>query len=185
MAPTLRVETVSARKNSMPSASGGLVTVEATSACGASRPSGARFGSLVHAVLATIDLDATRLRVEALATANGKLTGATVDEQAATVDAVVAALAHPIIRGALAAGKDCRREAPVLVTEPDGSILEGVLDLAFRTVEADGPTWTVVDYKTDRELDGRHAEYEAQVLSYVRAVAAATGERARGILLRV
>ncbi len=184
-APTMRVETVSARKNSEASSAGGLVSVEATSACGAQRPGGARFGSLVHAVLATVDLDATRPRVEALAAVNAQMSGATVDERVSAVDAVLAALAHPILQRARAAGDACRREAPVLLREADGTILEGVLDLAFRTIESDGPTWTVVDYKTDRELDGRQSEYEVQVSSYVRAVSAATGERARGVLLRV
>ena len=63
----------------------------------------------------------------------------------------------------------------------DGSLAEGVVDLAFR----EGGAWTVVDFKTDRELAAGRAVYEAQVLLYVRAIAAATGESARGVLLRV
>jgi ATP-dependent exoDNAse (exonuclease V) beta subunit len=41
----------------------------------------------------------------------------------------------------------------------------------------------VVDFKTDRELTGARAAYEAQVALYARAVSAATGEPARGVLL--
>jgi ATP-dependent exoDNAse (exonuclease V) beta subunit len=43
----------------------------------------------------------------------------------------------------------------------------------------------VVDFKTDQELGARRARYAAQVRLYVRAVAAATGEPARGVLLTV
>ena len=45
--------------------------------------------------------------------------------------------------------------------------------------------WIIVDYKTDVELGSRQPEYEAQVRCYARAVSAATGEPARGVLLRV
>jgi hypothetical protein len=43
----------------------------------------------------------------------------------------------------------------------------------------------VVDFKTDKDLAARQPEYEAQLASYVRAISAATGEPARGVLLRV
>ena len=45
----------------------------------------------------------------------------------------------------------CRRETPVTLTLDDGTLVEGVVDLAF---EEDG-AWIVVDYKTDREIGGR------------------------------
>ena len=64
---------------------------------------------------------------------------------------------------------------------PDGTLAEGVVDLAFR--EAEG--WVVVDFKTDRELAERREVYAAQVALYVEAVAAATGLAARGVLLQV
>ena len=63
----------------------------------------------------------------------------------------------------------------------DGTLAEGVVDLAFRE---DG-AWIVIDFKTDRELAAAQTTYEAQVRLYARAVAAATGESARGVLLRV
>jgi ATP-dependent exoDNAse (exonuclease V) beta subunit len=62
-----------------------------------------------------------------------------------------------------------------------GELVEGVVDLAFR--DADG--WTVVDFKTDAELAGRKARYDTQVLLYVEAIRAATGDPARGVLLMV
>jgi len=61
----------------------------------------------------------------------------------------------------------------------DGSLAEGVVDLAFRE---DGE-WTVVDFKTDRDLAVHRASYQAQVRIYAAAVAAATGEATRGALL--
>jgi ATP-dependent exoDNAse (exonuclease V) beta subunit len=67
----------------------------------------------------------------------------------------------------------------------DGSLLEGVADLAFRETDEAGARWTVVDFKTDPEIAARRAEYERQVRLYVEAVAAATGEPARGVLLVV
>jgi hypothetical protein len=43
----------------------------------------------------------------------------------------------------------------------------------------------VVDFKTDAEIAGKKARYETQVLLYVEAIRAATGEGARGVLLSV
>ena len=63
----------------------------------------------------------------------------------------------------------------------DGSLAEGVVDLAFR--EARG--WTVVDFKTDREISARRHEYARQLALYARAISAATGEPARAVLLVV
>ena len=57
--------------------------------------------------------------------------------------------------------------------------------MAFREMEDDGAVWTVVDFKTDVEIAGRTADYERQIDLYVRAVATATGEPARGVLLSV
>ncbi len=182
--PSLRVEIASGRSGG-PSAPEGSVVVTATTAAGAARPWGRRFGTLVHAILAATPLDASPTQVAAVASVHSEMTGATVPERDAAAEAVVAALAHPLFERARAAGRDCRREAPVLLRDLDGTLLEGFVDLVFRAPDEDGVTWVVVDYKTDREIEGRQAEYEAQVWSYVRAVAAATGERARGVLLRV
>jgi ATP-dependent exoDNAse (exonuclease V) beta subunit len=79
----------------------------------------------------------------------------------------------------------CRRESPISVVGPDGTLVEGVLDLAFREVENGEPIWTVVDFKTDVEIAGRREDYERQVRIYASAVTAVTGEKARGVLLSV
>jgi len=69
---------------------------------------------------------------------------------------------------ALEHGK-CRRETPVTLREDDGSLVEGVVDLAF---EEDG-TWYVVDFKTAAELQDRLDSYRRQVSVYATAISAA------------
>ena len=113
------------------------------------------------------------------------MVGATSEEVTAAVEAVCAASHHAIWQQAKSAGDRCRRESPLLVKEDDGSITEGVLDLAFPTRDEEGPLWVVVDYKTDAELAGRRAEYVTQLRRYAAMVQAATGERVKAVLLRV
>ncbi|WP_437743591.1 hypothetical protein WMF39_00445 [Sorangium sp. So ce1504] len=45
--------------------------------------------------------------------------------------------------------------------------------------------WTVVGFKTGSDAGTAHAAQEAQVRLYGQAIAKATGERARGVALRV
>ena len=142
------------------------------------RPRGARFGTLVHAILAYVPLDGTA-EVDALALALGRSVLATDAEVAAAANAVRAALAHPLLERAARAA-DCRREVPIVCRIADGTVAEGVIDLAFR----DSGGWVIVDFKTDLEPGGR-PEYAEQVRLYVEAVAAATGSKARGVLLGV
>ena len=57
-----------------------------------------------------------------------------------------------------------------------------VVDLAF---EEDG-RWTVVAYKTDREIaEQGETQYRRQLSLYTAAVARATGKPAAGILVRI
>jgi ATP-dependent exoDNAse (exonuclease V) beta subunit len=149
------------------------------------RPHGKRFGTLVHAVLAAVPLDAGAEAVQAATVQAGRVLGAPADEQAAAVQAVAATLADPWLRRAAvaAAAGRCRRETAVALVLDDGTLVEGVVDLAFRDDGDDG--WTVLDFKTDRELGGRLAEYRRQVGLYARAVSRATGMPACAVLLRV
>jgi len=62
----------------------------------------------------------------------------------------------------------------------DGTLIEGVVDLAFREVGG----WTVVDFKTDARPDS-HSQYAAQLRLYCAAITAATGLPARAALLAV
>ncbi|HZR81469.1 MAG TPA: UvrD-helicase domain-containing protein [Candidatus Binatia bacterium] len=151
------------------------------------RPGGKRFGALVHGVLAAVDLTAGRDAIRATARTQGRLVGASAEEVAAAAAAVERALAHPILRRAARAARSgaVRRETPVVLRASDGALVEGVIDLAFRERADGGVVWTVVDFKTDRELEGRIAAYEEQVRLYASAIAAATGEPARAVLLAV
>jgi len=164
--------------------------VEVASVSGArgARPGGKRFGALVHAVLAGVALDADADAVQIAARTHGRLVGASTAEIAAATAATIAALAHPIMRraAASAARGELRRETPMLLRLEDGALAEGVLDLAFREDDARGvSSWTVVDFKTDREIESSRARYTAQVALYAQAVQAATGEAAQGVLLVV
>ena len=151
------------------------------------RPRGKRFGILVHAVLAEVDLDAGRSEIALVAEAQARLLAAAPEELDAAVDSVIAALGHPMLqRAAVSAARgECQREAPVLLTMPDGSVAEGSIDLVFREPAGDAGVWTVVDFKTDVDPAHARVRYEAQVRLYAEAVAAATGERARGVVLGV
>ena len=125
--------------------------------------------------------------IQASAAINGRILGATEEEIDAAVAAVGGALAHPVLRRAAAsAGKGgLRRETPVLLTLDDGSLVEGVVDLAFREDTLDFAGWTVVDFKTDREFEASSARYITQVRVYSEAVGAATNSPTRGTLLVV
>jgi ATP-dependent exoDNAse (exonuclease V) beta subunit len=100
------------------------------------------------------------------------------------VHTVIAALAHPIMRRAASVGaSNLRREAPILVRREEGTLIEGILDLAFREEAAEFTGWTVVDFKTDREFELSRDGYTAQVGLYVSAIEKATNSSAAGILL--
>jgi len=145
----------------------------------AGRPRGPRFGTLVHALLAHAPFDADRLALTALSASLSRLLGALEEETTAAVDAAAAALAHPLLRAA-ARSADARREVVVAEQRSDGSIVEGVIDLAYRT---EGE-WLVVDFKTD-EIVATSGPYAEQLRLYVEALQRATGEPARGVLLQV
>jgi ATP-dependent exoDNAse (exonuclease V) beta subunit len=112
-----------------------------------------------------------------------RILGAPGEEIEAATAVVTAALAHPLMARARDAWREgrCRRETPVASREPDGLLLEGVLDLAFE--DADG--WTVVDFKTDAELTGELARYRRQVGLYASVVARATGRTVTAVLMKV
>ncbi len=158
----------------------GTIPLAQTDAPREGRPRGRRFGELVHACLAVTPLDATRAAVEGIATVMARSLQAPPREGRAAVEAVVAALAHPHVSNARRS-KDVRREVAIVDHLHDGTIIEGAIDLAY---ELDG-VWQIVEFKTDETIDERRAHYEAQTQAYVRAIGAATGKPARGVILRV
>jgi ATP-dependent helicase/nuclease subunit A len=150
----------------------------------AKRPRGARFGTLIHALLATVDL-ADPESIPSHAEVQARLLGATEKERDAAVQAVTAALEHPLFRRAVAASaaapSSCRRETPLLVKLEDGTLLECVADLAV----LDENGWTVVDFKTDAEPGPRLDRYRYQVALYARGIEEATGVKARAVLMKL
>jgi len=145
---------------------------------------GPRFGELVHALLASAPLTATRNEVSALAEVHGRVLASPPEEVGAATETVVRLLTHPLLQRARTADAHgaCRRETPVTLLTPDGLLVEGVVDLAFE----ESGCWTVVDYKTDRELEGvGEARYRRQVALYAAAIARATGGPASAVLVRV
>jgi len=162
-----------------PFAAPATAVVESTGVSREGRPRGKRFGTLVHAVLAHAPFDADRQALTALSSSLSRLIGALEAETACAVDAAAAALSHPRLRAA-ALSADARREVVVAERRSDGSIAEGVIDLAYRTESE----WVVVDFKTD-EVVPTNGVYAEQLRLYVEALQRATGEPARGVLLQV
>ena len=146
------------------------------------RPHGTRFGTLVHATLARVALDAERQEIIAAAEFFSRMLGAPQDETDAAVEATVAALASPLMRRAGRAS-ETRRESALAVTLEDGTLVEGVADLAFADGAGTARRWTVVDFKTDLEIASRSDEYRVQLGLYLRAIRRATSEPADGIIL--
>ena len=128
-----------------------------------------------------VDLNAERNEVAAYAEIHARLLGASDAERDSAVEVAVSALAQPLLRRAAAASAQgaCRREAPILARLEDETLVECIADLAFR----DADEWVVVDFKTDEELGPQEQRYRRQVALYVRGIAEATSEKARGLLL--
>jgi ATP-dependent exoDNAse (exonuclease V) beta subunit len=186
-------------------AAAATVTIE-DAGFGVMRPSGKRFGTLVHAILATLPLDGDRSEVSELAAMHAKLFGATDEERDAAAAIGVKLLAHPRLgeaRAAQLAGRRVWREMPVTLrvpstthqtaTQSDSSlradapmesavhIVDGQIDLAYESESG----WVVVDFKTDIEMVNAQDTYKQQVGLYCEAVTRATGKLATGVLLRV
>jgi len=162
-----------------------LVTVVGTGRGGdEARSGGIGFGLLVHSLLAQAPFGSTRATLDDLAAVEAMVLGLGDAETSAAAAVVERLLGHDVLVRARAADARgaCRRETPVTFTMPDGSLIEGIVDLAF---EEDG-VWTVVDYKTDRDIAAVGEDrYRRQVTLYAAAIARATGRRTHGILMRV
>jgi ATP-dependent helicase/nuclease subunit A len=186
-APGLRVQTATAWAAAAARegidqaiADGADIEIVELAPAGANRPRGHRFGTLVHAVLATAPLDADAEVVRNTADVQGRMIAAPADEVVAAAAVANSVLRHALMTRARAAER-VRRETPVTWLQQDGTLVEGVLDLAFD----EGGTTIVVDFKTDHELAAGEARYRAQLHQYVHAISRATGQPAKGILFKV
>ena len=106
------------------------------------RPFGPRFGTLVHATLATVPLDANEAVVAAVAAAQGRIIPTAGKEPYAdeemypAVEVVTSLLKDPLfdrVRQAERAGR-CDHELPIIWKAPDGTLIEGTIDLAFENL---------------------------------------------------
>jgi ATP-dependent helicase/nuclease subunit A len=153
------------------------------------RPGGAAFGVLLHALLAQVPLGEedglpSPTLLADIAAVQARAIGMTDTEATAAALVAERVLGHDLLaRARRAAGRGaCRRETPVACVMPDGNMVEGVVDLAF---EEDG-AWTVIDYKTDREIAaGGDEKHRRQVALYASAIARATGQPVSGVLVRI
>lgn len=165
------------------------ILVEDAAQLSAPRPSGKRFGTLVHALLATMPLDAGPAEATELAALYAKLFAAPDAERDAAAAIGASLVKHSRWRAAkeaAAAGRRVWRETPVslsIKTEPGETptVVDGQVDLAYETDDG----WVVVDFKTDVEIVSAEDAYKQQVALYAAAVAKATGKPATGVLLRV
>lgn len=180
MAPTTPTETTTSAPPLL------AVALETVPGKRAGRPRGKRFGTLVHAMLASVNLRGDPTHVQRVGANHARLVGATPEERDAAIVAVRNALAHPLlVRAAAAEDRGAlRREVPVVVGTAAG-LVEGVVDLAFSDAADGTETWTVIDFKTDAEIDHRRPVYEAQVREYATAITAATNAPSRAVLLIV
>jgi len=153
------------------------------------RPFGPRFGTLVHATLAIVPLDAGEHVITSVARAQGRILPTAgkdpyADEEVyAAAEVVWSLLRSPLfdrVRTAERTGR-CDRELPIIWKAPDGTLIEGTIDLAFD----DGSGLTVVDFKTDRELSMDLDRYTRQLTVYCRALGTIRKTTATGILARV
>ena len=178
--PSLRIVTVTEAAASAEHTVGADIAVEVDQVGTSGAASGAAFGSLVHALLADVDLPAGET-LEGLAGVHGRLLGSSDDDRAAAVRAVRAALAHPVLARATAALEQgaCWREVPLTVRVEGRWLVEGAADLVFD----DGGVVTVVDFKTGTPDEALLAVYRRQVQIYAAAAGAALGRAARGLLL--
>ena len=147
----------------------------------ADRPSGARFGSLVHSVLAVVPLDAAADAIRPIAEVHGRILGAIAAEIAAAPAVVERILAHPMMSRARNAAKAgaLQREVPVMLRTESGELVDGVVDLMFD----EGGSTVLVDFKTDAALGTNLTRYKRQLEAYALAVHHVKGGRVRGVLL--
>jgi ATP-dependent exoDNAse (exonuclease V) beta subunit len=178
---TVRVATELAADRTLPLDPCEIETVDLSRFSG--RPFGPRFGTLVHAILATAALDASEASLRRIGATQGRILLAADEEVYAAVEVVGAALRHPLfdrVRAADTAGR-CDRELPIVWKAPDGTLVEGTLDLVFE----DETGATVIDFKTDREVAADSERYRRQLTIYCRALIALRGGTARGVLMRI
>ena len=155
------------------------VTIE-TVAKSAGRPTGPRFGTLVHTILRDAPLDADRSTLAPLAEVHGRLLGATAEEVKAAIETVAGTLGHSLLSTARRAPR-LHRELPIMLKLDSKRVLEGVIDLAFETEGR----WNIVDFKTDADIAANRAHYERQLHWYSLALSRLNNAPVKAHLLSI
>jgi ATP-dependent helicase/nuclease subunit A len=177
-APACEVLTVTRARSLQPPPVSCLIQVESLP-MRKGRPTGTRFGTLVHTILRDVDLQADKKTITDLANIQGRLLGASGEEVSAAIQAISAALSHSLIKRAASSGR-LHREFPLLFKLGDKRLIEGTLDLAF--VEND--KWLIVDFKTDLNKMTQ-PQYVRQVQWYAYGLSQLMKTEAEGWLLGV
>jgi ATP-dependent exoDNAse (exonuclease V) beta subunit len=147
------------------------------------RPSGPRFGALVHAVLGTVPLEGDAEIIQRLTALQGRTLGATDEEVESAAKVVQTVLAQPVMGRARKAHSTgyLRREVPIALRDRDDALVEGVIDLVLEE-----PTgWTIIDFKTDEEPTKSAPVYDRQIGLYARAVQTSTQLPVSAVLMRL
>jgi ATP-dependent exoDNAse (exonuclease V) beta subunit len=168
--PSYRVTT--AETSGSAAEAGHIVVETVTLPVAAGRPTGRKFGRVVHDILQHAT---SPDEVAALADVWGRRHSASDAERAAAAEASRQALEY--VARVMPAGAERHHELPVMVRLEDGALVDGRIDFAW----CSGNLWTVVDYKTDR----REKRNVAQVQLYALALQRATQIPARGLVLEV
>ena len=181
--PSCRVQTVREAAEAATTALHEIRILDVRDPAELERTGGVNFGALVHELLARASFDASAESLVDLALLHARLLDLAADEASAAAKVAHRALAVDLMKRAHAADQRgaCRRETPVTLRQDDGTLVEGTIDLAFE----EAGRWTVVDFKTDRELLARTPSYVRQVQLYADAVAAATGSPADAVIMQI
>jgi ATP-dependent exoDNAse (exonuclease V) beta subunit len=165
-------------------ASRAVQTVDLRRAAHEDRPGGQGFGLLVHELLSRTPFDAAPEALALQAETQARVLGLTAAEAGEAASLAARVMAHELWTRARAADARgaCRRETPVTLLLEDGTLVEGIVDLAFE----EAGSWTVVDYKSDRELAAEGEDrYRRQVALYASAIERATSRPAAAVLVRI
>jgi ATP-dependent exoDNAse (exonuclease V) beta subunit len=136
------------------------------------RPTGRRFGRLVHDILQRANRVEEVIPLSRIWARRHGISDADCEVAAATAFSALERIKQLVPQNARQ-----YREMPLVVRLNDGTLVDGRIDLAW----SDGLRWTVLDYKTDR----RERRRGSQLHLYALALQDATGLPARGIVLEI
>ena len=175
LAPDIAVEVIDVRMSRLDLASSGAGPAGAII-----RPSGKRFGVLVHAVIAHAPLDANLEALRQIAQLEGRILAAPANEVDAAVDAVWSLLTHEVIARIRRSHDRVSREVPIAYVD-GGVLVEGMADLVAHHAQGS----LVMDFKTDAELAYGIEAHRRQMQLYAQGLQMVTGQQAQAVIVRI